>query len=250
MRLEDKVAIVTGSSTGIGLAVAKAYALNGAKVAVCGINNDEIKEAIKTIEQNVGQCELLGINVDVRSTEAVKKMVEVVIEKWGKIDILVNNAGICQTKSILEMTDEDYENVMNVNATGTFRCIREAVKYMKNNKDGGSIINTSSMIGLYGGIYQIAYTASKYAINGITETCAKELGMYNIRVNAVAPGVIETDMVKESVNDETKKRLIQMAPLKRVGRPEDLEGIYVHLASDESSFTTGTIVSVDGGLIM
>lgn len=250
MRLKDKVAIVTGSSTGIGLAVAKAYALNGAKVAVCGIDNNEIKEALKFIETEVPGCELLGINADVGNTEAVKKMIDAVIEKWGRIDILVNNAGVCQTKSILEMTDEDYDFVMNINATGTFRCIREAVKYMKNNPDGGSIINTSSMIGLYGGIYQTAYTASKYAINGITETCAKELGMYKIRVNAVAPGIIETDMVRSSVKDETKKRLIEMAPLKRIGQPDDLAGIYVHLASDESLYTTGTIVSVDGGLIM
>lgn len=250
MKLKDKVAIVTGSSTGIGFAVARAYVKNGAKVAICGIDTNEIKHACSMIEEQYPDCDIVGINVDIGRTDAVKRMVEAVINKWGRIDILVNNAGICQTKSIFEMTDEDYESVMNINATGTFRCIRETIKYMKNNENGGSIINTSSMIGLYGGIYQTAYTASKYAINGITETCAKELGMYNIRVNAVAPGVIETDMVKNNVTDEMKATLTQMAPLKRIGKPEDLEGIYVHLASDEASFTTGTIVSVDGGLIM
>lgn len=248
MRLENKVAIVTGGSTGIGYAVCEGYAKEGAKVAVCGLTMDSAKEAVKKIQFIYPNADLLAVKVDVTSSKEVKKMVDDVIKKWGKIDILVNNAGIVQVKSILEMTDEDYNVVMDVNATGTFRCIREAGKYMTEN--GGSIINTSSMVGLYGGAYQTAYTASKYAINGITETCAKELGRFNIRVNAVAPGMIETDMVKDSVNDETKSKLIAMAPLKRIGKPEDLTGIYIHLASDESLFTTGTIVSVDGGLIM
>lgn len=248
MKLKDKVAIVTGGNSGIGLAISEAYVKEGAKVAICGYNQEKVESAIKKIKDKYSDADIIGLKVNVRSTDDVNKMADEVFNKWGHIDILVNNAGVCQTKSILEMTDEDYESVLDTNTTGTFRCIRAVGKYMV--KTGGSIINTSSMVGLYGGIYQTAYTASKYAINGITETCAKELGQFNIRVNAVAPGIIITDMVKENVTDEVKAKLVQMAPLKRVGKPEDLQGIYVHLASDESSYTTGTIISVDGGLIM
>lgn len=248
MKLKDKVAIVTGGSTGIGYAVCEAYAKEGATVIVCGYTIESAKKAVKQMMSNNQNAKLIAAKLDVTKTREVNNLADAVYKKYGHIDILVNNAGVCQTKSILEMTDEDFNNVMDVNAMGTFRCIRAIGKYMK--KTGGSIINTSSMISLYGGIFQTAYTASKYAINGITETCAKELGRFGIRVNAVAPGVIETDMVKANVNDETKKRLQQMTPIGRSGNPDDLKGIYVHLASNESSFTTGSIISVDGGLIM
>lgn len=248
MKLKNKVAIVTGSSGGIGFAVAEDYIKEGAKVVICGLTESKVKKAQSVLKEKYPNSEIIAIKIDVGNTKEVNKMADMVYKKWGHIDILVNNAGICQTKSILETTDEEYENVMNINTTGTFRCIRAVGKYMI--KTGGSIINTSSMVGLYGGIYQTAYTASKYAINGITETCAKELGRYKIRVNAVAPGIIKTDMVKENVSEEIENKLIQMAPLGRVGEPKDLQGIYTYLASDESSYTTGTIVSVDGGLIM
>lgn len=248
MRLKNKVAIVTGSSGGIGYAVAEGYLKEGAKVAIIGLTDETVKKAVNELKKTYSSENIFGIKVDVRNTDEVNKMADSVFKKWGHIDILVNNAGICHTKSILETTDEEYENVLNVNTTGTFRCIRAVAKYMI--KTGGSIINTSSMVGLYGGIYQTAYTASKYAINGITETCAKELGRYKIRVNAVAPGIIKTDMVKENVSAEVENKLVQMAPLGRVGIPTDLQGIYTYLASDEAMYTTGTIVSVDGGLIM
>lgn len=249
MRLKDKIAIITGSATGIGYAVAEGYLKEGAKVVVCGLTIEDATNATNKLLEKYSNDNILTIKVDVTSTEEIIEMVKKTIEKWGRIDILVNNAGIVQTKSIMEMTDDDYEIVMNVNATGTFRCTREVAKEMVKT-GGGSIINTSSMVGIYGGTYQTAYTASKYAINGITETCAKELGSYNIRVNAIAPGVIETNMVKESVSNELKDKLKMMTPLRKVGRPEDLQGIYTYLASDESTFTTGAIISVDGGLIM
>lgn len=248
MKLENKVAIITGANTGIGFAVSEAYIREGAKIVLTGTTIEGAEEAKNKILTKYPNGDILALKVDVTKTDDVINMVERTIEKYNGIDILVNNAGVALTRSILEMTDEEYEYVMNVNAFGTVRCIREVAKYMKNN--GGSIINTSSMVGLYGGIYQTAYTASKYAINGITETCAKELGQYKIRVNAVAPGIIQTDMVKEQVTEEVKTKLIHMAPLGRVGTPEDLQGIYVYLASDESLYTTGSIISVDGGLIM
>ncbi|MDO5568640.1 MAG: SDR family oxidoreductase [bacterium] len=244
-KLENKVAIVTGGAKGIGFAIAEAYLEEGAYVVICDLTDELLNNAKEKLNNN---DRLLTIRTDVTSSSDVRNMVEQVIDKYKKIDILVNNAGIVQAKSILETTDEEYERVLNVNATGTFRCIREVGKHMI--KNGGSIINTSSMISLYGGVMQVAYTASKFAINGITETCAKELGRYNIRVNAVAPGIIETDMVRDNVADEVKQKLIHAAPLGRVGTPEDLKGIYVHLASNESLYTTGAIISVDGGLIM
>ena len=138
--------------------------------------------------------------------------------------------------------------MFNINFFGVVTLTREVVKYMKDT--GGSIINTSSMVGTYGARNQSAYASSKFAINGFTKSLAKELGIYNIRVNAVAPGVVETDMVKENVSDEMKAGLLRMTPLARMAEPKDLAGIYIYLASDKSAFTTGTIIGIDGGLIM
>lgn len=171
-----------------------------------------------------------------------------VYEKFGHIDILVNNAGICTQQSILEMTDDDYLNVLDVNAVGTFRLCRSVINYMQNT--GGSIINTSSMVGTYGSNYQTAYASSKFAINGLTKSLAKEVGNFNIRVNAIAPGVVETDMVKDQVTEEVKAYLLSMTPIKRTAIPEDLAPLYLYLASDESSFVTGAIYAIDGGLVM
>ena len=248
MKLEGKVAIITGSSSGIGLAIAKEYVKNKAKVAVCGINTEEIKKACIEIEKETPNCEIIGINVDISKSEAVRRMAQAVINKWGKIDILVNNAGICQSKSLLDTTDDDFYNVFNVNAFGAFRCTKEVVKHMINRNNGGVIINTSSVVGVYGSTYSTSYAASKFAINGLTKSWAKELGTYNIRVNAVAPGAVETKMMDDMTDDAARKSLIDASSLKKMAEPKDLAGIYLYLASDESSFTTGAIIQVDGGL--
>ena len=249
MKLDGKVAIVTGSSSGIGYAVADAFVAHGAKVAVCGINTEDIKKACLEIDKNHPGCEIIGINVDISKTEAVKRMVSAVINKWGKIDILVNNAGICQSKSLLDTTDDDYYNVFNVNTFGTIRCTREVLKYMKDNKDGGVIINTSSVVGIYGSTYSTAYASSKFAINGLTKSWSKELGAYNIRVNGVAPGAVLTPMMDDMVDEAGQNSLAEGSVLKRIAEPNDLAGAYVYLASDEAKFTTGTIIQVDGGLM-
>ena len=247
MKLEGKVAIVTGSSSGIGFAIASAFVREHAKVAVCGINTDDIKKACMEINKQYPDSEIIGVNVDISKTDNVKKMVDAVINKWGKIDILVNNAGICQSKSLLDTTDDDFNKVFNVNAFGTFRCTREVVKYMK--ETGGSIINTSSVVSIYGSAYSTAYASSKFAINGLTKSWAKELGEYNIRVNAVAPGAVLTPMMDDMVDAAGQDALASGSVFKRVADPKELAEIYVYLASDDSSFTTGAIIQVDGGLM-
>ena len=183
-----------------------------------------------------------------KDKESIKYVVESVIDRFGGIDILINNAGITSNISLLDSTDEEFYEMFDINFFGVVSLTREVVKHMKNT--GGSIINTSSMVGMYGGRNQSAYASSKFAINGLTKSLAKELGMYNIRVNAVAPGVVGTDMVKENVSEEMKQGLLRMTPLNKMAEPSDLAGAYLYLASDLSKFTTGTIIQVDGGLVM
>ena len=249
MRLENKVAIITGASRGIGFAIAEAFVREGAKVAVCGSRLSSAEKAVSILGEKYPQAEMLPIGVNVNDTEEIKGMVSAVVGKWGRIDALVNNAGVTSTKSILEMTDEDFTSVIDINLVGPFKIIREVAKVMRDN-GGGSIINTSSMVGSYGGKMQTAYSSSKFGINGLTKSCAKELGQYNIRVNAVAPGAVATDMAKEFTSDKMRQYLAMMTPLGRMAEPDELAGAYVYLASDEATFTTGTIVNVDGGIVM
>lgn len=250
MNVEGKVVIITGSSRGIGNAIAREFVKNKAKVVVCGSRLDSATKAIEEIKKdlNVSDESLLPIGLNVKDSEDIKRVVEEVIAKWGRIDVLINNAGITSNVSLLDSTDEEFKEMFDINFFGVVSLTREVVKYMK--ETGGSIINTSSMVGTYGGRNQSAYASSKYAINGLTKSLAKELGMYNIRVNAVAPGAVATDMTRANVSEEMKAGLIRMTPLARMAEPKDLAGIYLYLASDAASFTTGTIIGVDGGLIM
>ena len=249
MRLENKVAIITGASRGIGFAIAEAFVREGAKVAVCGSRVQSAEKAVGALLEKYPGADLLSVGFDVNDTDEIRAMVSKVVSQWGRIDVLVNNAGITSTKSILEMTDEDFTSVIDINLVGPFKIIREVAKVMKDH-GGGSIINTSSMVGSYGGKMQTAYSSSKFGINGLTKSCSKELGQYGIRVNAVAPGAVATDMAKEFTSDKMRQFLAMMTLLGRMAEPEELAGAYVYLASDESSFTTGTIVNVDGGIVM
>ena len=248
MLLEGKVAIVTGASRGIGFAVAKAYACEGARVAVCGSREETAQKAVQELQKLCPGAQLLPVGVDVSDGEAIRAMVARVVERWGKIDILVNNAGVTGAKPIFDMTDEDFESMIDINLTGPFKCTREVAKVMK--QTGGCIINTSSLVGTYASRMQTAYVASKFGINGLTKACARELGPYGIRVNAVAPGVVQTDMVAQSVDGQMLAALKGMTPLGRVAQPDELAGAYVYLASDAASFTTGAILAVDGGIVM
>lgn len=247
--LEGKIALITGSSRGIGYDIARLYLENKACVVICG---STLENANKTVEEfvNLGfsKDKMFAIGVDMRSSESIKNAVSNVINKFGKIDVLVNNAGVTGTKSLIDITDEEIENIFNINVFGLLKMTREVVKYMK--EYGGSIINTSSMVGINGGKNQVHYASSKFAVNGITVSLAKELGVYNIRVNAVAPGAVNTDMMKSEVSDEMRQMLINLTPLKRVAELSDLSGAYLYLASDYALFTTGTIIKVDGGLLI
>ncbi|WP_352416404.1 SDR family NAD(P)-dependent oxidoreductase [Oscillibacter ruminantium] len=248
MRLENKVAVITGASRGIGFSVAEAFVREGAKIALCGSRQESAESAAAKLLQTYPNAEILPVGVDVTDSGAISDMVSRVVDKWGYIDVLVNNAGVTSAKQLFDMTDEDFDSVIRINLSGPFKCTREVAKIMR--QRGGSIINTSSMVGTYGGKMQSAYSSSKFGINGLTKSCAKELGAYGIRVNAVAPGVVATDMMKNSVNEQMLSGLKQITPLGRAGEPKELAGSYVYLASDEASFTTGTILHVDGGIVM
>lgn len=248
MLLKDKVAIVTGGSRGIGFAIVEAYVREGARVAVCGSRMETAKKAVDTLQERYPDADLLPIGANMSDSLAIEEMVKAVVDRWGKIDILVNNAGITASKSIFDMTDEDFETMIDINLNGPFKCTREVAKVMK--ETGGCIINTSSLVGTYASRMQTAYSASKFGINGLTKACARELGPYRIRVNAVAPGVVGTDMVAEAVSDQMLAALKGMTPLGRMADPAELAGAYVYLASDAASFTTGAILAVDGGIVM
>ncbi len=249
MRLAGKVAIVTGASRGIGFSIASAFVAEGASVTLCGSRAASAERATAELLDRFPDADVLPMGVDVTDTAEVSRMVSATVSRWGRVDVLVNNAGVTSTKGITEMTDEDFTSVLGINLVGPFKTIREVVPVMRDN-GGGSIINTSSMVGTYGGRMQTAYSSSKFGINGLTKSCAKELGQYGIRVNAVAPGAVATDMVEEFTDDRMKAFLASMTPLGRMADPDELAGTYVYLASDESSFTTGAIINVDGGIVM
>ena len=247
--LEGKVALITGSSRGIGYAIAKLFLEEKAKVVICGSKLDSALKACDTFSNEWYDDNVMPLELNVSKPDTFNNVINKVIDKWGKIDILVNNAGITSNVPFTHSTSEEFMEMFKINFFGVVDLTREVVKHMKEN-GGGSIINTSSMVGINGGRGQAAYASSKSAINGLTISLAKELGVYNIRVNAVAPGVVGTDMMRDSVNDDMKKMLIGMTPLRKMASPEDLAGAYLYLASDRASFTTGTIIKVDGGLMM
>ncbi len=249
MRLEGKVAIITGASRGIGFSIAKAFVREGAKVMICDIKQEYTDEAVKNLLCEYPEAEAAGFGFNVSDTEGVKAVIAKTLSKWGRIDVLVNNAGVSLTKSMLEMTDDDLAFVMNVNLVGPFKMIREVAAIMKEN-GGGSIINTSSMVGNFGSPMQTAYASSKFALNGLTKSCAREFGRYGIRVNAVAPGAVDTEMSKQGLTEKGRENVTRCCSLRRMADPDEIAGAYVYLASDESTFTTGAILNIDGGIVM
>ncbi len=248
MKLKNKVAIVTGGSRGIGFAIVDKYVSEGAKVAICGSKIETAQRAFDLIKEKYPDADVIPVNANMCSTDEINAMFDVVVNKWGYVDILVNNAGITYTKEVDLMNDDEFENIMDVNVNGIFRCTRAAVKIMK--ERGGCIINTSSLVSVNGAGKQCAYTASKFAVNGLTRSFARELGQYNIRVNAVAPGSVATEMVKQFVTPQMAEYMKRVTALGKMAEPYEMAGAYVYLASDEASYTTGAILNVDGGIVM
>lgn len=239
--LEGKVAIVTGGTRGIGYEIVKKFLDNKAKVVLFGSREDSVKKAVSSLNEE--GYNVFGLYPNLSNLEEVKSAYDEVVNKYGKIDILVNNAGVSSATPIEKYTEEEYEKIVDINIKAVYNCSKVVVEYLKEN--GGVIINTSSMVSIYGQPSGVMYPASKYAVNGITKSLARELGKYNIRVNAVAPGITETDMVK-NLPKEMIEPLIKTIPLGRIGKPEDVANAFLFLASDMASYVTGEILSVDG----
>ncbi|MBA2872399.1 3-oxoacyl-[acyl-carrier protein] reductase [Anoxybacillus calidus] len=246
MRLRDKVAIITGGANGIGLEAAILFAREGAKVALADFDAATGEKRVQELKQQGLDVEFFQVNVADRSS--VDKMVEDVVNHFETIDILVNNAGITRDALLTKMSEEQFQQVLDVNLKGVFNCAQAVVPYMIT-KGKGKIINTSSVSGVYGNVGQTNYAAAKAAVIGMTKTWAKELGRKGINVNAVAPGFTETSMTAK-VPEKVLNQIVTMIPLQRLGKPSDIAYAYLYLASDESNYVNGTVLHVDGGIMM
>lgn len=239
--LKGKVAIVTGGTRGIGLAIVKKYLENGAKVAIAGSRQETVDKALSELSEY--KDSIMGIWPNLCSPEEVDEAFASVKEKFGSLDILVNNAGISSRTSIYDYTLDEFTKIIDLNVKGVFVCAQSAAKIMK--KQGGVIINASSMVSIYGQPSGCGYPTSKFAVNGLTKSLARELAKDNIRVNAVAPGVTNTDMVA-TLPKELVDKISAEIPLGRVGETTDVANAYLYLASDLASYVTGEILQVDG----
>lgn len=242
--LKGKVAVVTGGTRGIGFATVKKFLENGATVAVLGSRKETVEKALAQLQEENPNYPVVGFWPDLNKDEEVKQVFEEVKNTYGSLDILVNNAGISARDPLYEYDTEAFSKIMDLNVNAVFRCAKIAAVIMKE-QGGGVILNTSSMVSIYGQPAGCGYPASKFAVNGLTKSLARELGPDQIRVNAVAPGVTKTDMVA-ALPDEVIQPLIRTIPLRRVGEPEDVANAFLFLASDMASYVTGEILSVDG----
>lgn len=244
MKLKEKVAIITGGSRGIGYATAEKFLAEGAHVAICASSPASAEKAVEKLLTVHPDAHIFGISPQLSSLESVREAFAKVVEKFGKIDILVNNAGVSESTPLEKYTEELFDKVMDLNVKGVFNATRVASDYMAA-QGSGVILSTSSMVSICGQPSGFAYPASKFAVNGLTLSLARELGPKGIRVNAVAPGIIETDMMK-AVPKEVIDPLISRIPLRRLGQPEDIANAFAFLASDEASYISGVVLSVDG----
>ena len=244
MRLNNKVTIITGGSRGIGFATAEKFLQEGATVILTASSQASADKAVaKLLEKYPGRS-VAGIAPNLSDLESVRNAFREVIDRFGRVDILVNNAGVSESTPFLQYTEETFDKVMDLNVKGVFNASRAIVDHMAE-RGSGVILNTSSMVSITGQPSGFAYPASKFAVNGLTVSLARELGPKGIRVNAVAPGIIETDMMK-AVPKEIIDPMIARVPLRRLGQPEDIANAFLFLASEEASYITGVILSVDG----
>jgi len=246
--LNKKIAIITGARRGMGRAHALALAKAGAKVAVVDISQEDCEKVVEEIKKIGGEA--IALSCDVSKKEEVEKTVKAVVEKWGRVDVLVNNAGICQFKPFLELTEEDWDRTISINLKGYFLCAQACAKEMAKQKSG-VIVNIASVamgqigVGMPGIVH---YCASKGGIVAMTEALAGELAAYNIRVNAVSPGAIETPMMDSAKQDpKMLEGIMARIPMRRIGKPEEVSDLVLFLASDASSYMTGSTVVIDGG---
>jgi 3-oxoacyl-[acyl-carrier protein] reductase len=246
MRLAGKVAAITGGARGIGHSTALKFAAEGAKIAVCDINPGLMQQTLGEIRAAGGEAE--GYKVDVVNKEQIAAMVRGVMDRWGRIDCVVNNAGIVMDSQLKNMTDEQFDTVIDINLKGVYNCTRAVVDIMLA-QQSGVILTTSSIVGLYGNFGQTNYAASKFAVIGMTKTWARELGRKGIRANAVCPGFVETPILKQ-MPENVLADMAKKVPCGRLGKPEEVANVFAFLASDEASYINGAVISVDGGMTL
>lgn len=243
MRLQDKVSIITGSGRGIGRATALKFSEEGARVVVCDLDKKSVDAVVGEIKALGGEAS--GYVVDVTDRSSIDAMVAAVKAGYARIDTLVNNAGIVLDARMVNMTDDQFDKVIDVNLKGTYNCTKAVIDTMLM-QQSGVILNASSVAGIYGNFGQTNYAASKFGVIGMAKTWAREFGRKGIRANAVCPGMIETDIVKD-VPDSVMQAIIDRVPLGRLGKPEEIANTYAFLASDEASFINGAVIEVGGG---
>ncbi|KIL34671.1 3-oxoacyl-ACP synthase [Cohnella kolymensis] len=247
MRLQDKVALITGGANGIGRETAFLFVREGAKVCIADF--DEVSGGAAEEELNrLSPGSAMFVQVDVSSAESVEHMVSSAVAQWGVLDILINNAGITQDAMLTKMSVDQWHKVIDVNLNGVFYCTKFAAPHMVQ-RGKGKIINTSSIVGVHGNVGQTNYAATKAGVIGMTKTWAKELGHKGINVNAVAPGFVDTGMVAK-VPEKVLQLMLDKVPLHRLGKPADIAKAYLYLASDDSDYVNGTVLEVNGGLVI
>lgn len=244
MRLKDKVAVVTGGSRGIGRATAEAFLDEGASVIITASSPASAQKAVDSIKAERPDAKIEGIAPNLTSEKEMREAYTDIYARYGKLDIVVNNAGVSDSTPFSKYTEEAFDKIMDLNVKGVFNSCLAAVDFMKE-QGSGVILNTSSMVSRYGQPSGIIYPTSKFAVNGFTLSLARELGPCGIRVNAVAPGITETDMMK-AVPKSVIDPLIAQIPLRRLGQPKDIANAFVFLASDEASYISGVVLNVDG----
>lgn len=241
MDLSGKTAIITGSARGIGLAIATRFAQAGSNVVICDLDQDAVDRVAAGLETDA-----IGVKADVTSADDVAALFEQTVSKFGRVDIVVNNAGITRDTLLVRMAEKDWDMVLDINLKGAFLVTKSAAKLMMKQRSG-RIINISSVVGLNGNAGQVNYAASKAGLIGLTKSVAKELGTRGVTVNAVAPGFIETEMT-ESLSEAARKQFLDHILMKRAGSPDDVASTVLFLASDLAAYTTGQVLSVDGGM--
>lgn len=243
MRLQDKVCIITGSGRGIGRATALKFAAEGARTVVCDLDDASVQAVVAEIEARDGEA--CGFVVDVTERDSIDAMVAAVKARYGRIDTLVNNAGIVADARMVNMNDDQFDRVIDVNLKGTYNCAKSVIDIMLA-QQSGVILNASSIVGLHGNFGQTNYAASKFGVIGMAKTWAREFGRNGIRANAVCPGFVETDIVK-GIPDKAMQAIVSRVAMGRLGKPEEVANTYAFLASDEASFINGVVIEVSGG---